>query len=649
MRRSLLLLVLVLLTGCLGPLGLPAPEVSIEPESPGPDDDLVLVLEEIPTGDGLPSMSFQVDWQRDGDVVPELTDVEVVASSWTSTGETWTATVAVVQGEQVGPTAQASVVIGDGGDDDDDSGDDDDVVDDDDSAPDDDDTASDVPLVTAIEGWNTTAVALGTQQGIVVDEGVVPDGVEVPDAGGASWAQHRFADAWFISGEHLDLVTEVRLLDPDGSCTAAPFTGLALEPGGDTERVLSVDQPGMCSGRFTLVLVSASGDVEHDVYVLRGERGEQGAQGADGDQGAQGPVGFSCWDLNGNGSPDLSTEDTDGSGVVDAWDCHGAAGPAGLPGADGEDGEPGSDGAPGSAGLACWDLDEDGSADTVTEDVNGDGAVDVLDCGPDPDCPEGYVREPSESLFVLCSNPATAPGGEDQVVKVGDFWIDRYEASIWSDPDCTGLQYSGGAFPPTFPDTGNWTAQLFACSVPNVMPARWVTWFQAEQACLSSGKDLCSNQQWQAAASGTWDPGSNDGIGGGGCYTINSTPTPRLTGNAGATPAAVGSCVSSWGAEDMIGNVWEWTGSWSVAGTAGWMTLDGEPTTPWPTPYLGDATFNLDGRSYDGSSWSDGLPAAFTRGGDLDDATGAGAFALSSSHGPSYEAGNIGFRCCRRR
>jgi len=70
----------------------------------------------------------------------------------------------------------------------------------------------------------------------------------------------------------------------------------------------------------------------------------------------------------------------------------GIAGEPGEPGAPGEKGEPGSTGAPGETGrpgdpgdpgedgLACWDIDGDGEGDPGTEDANGDGVVDVLDC-----------------------------------------------------------------------------------------------------------------------------------------------------------------------------------------------------------------------------------------------------------------------------
>ena len=144
MKRLLLLPAFVLLTGCLTPLGLPAPEVSIEPASPAPDDDLVLVLEELPVGEALPALSYQIEWQLDGEVVADLAGVEVVASSWTAVGETWTAVVAVVQGDQAGPSAQVSVEVHAVGDDDDSApDDDDDVADDDDSGDDDDDTSPD--------------------------------------------------------------------------------------------------------------------------------------------------------------------------------------------------------------------------------------------------------------------------------------------------------------------------------------------------------------------------------------------------------------------------------------------------------------------------------------------------------------------------
>ena len=127
MRRLFMLAVAVgLASGCLGPLDIPSPMVSISPATPGPEDDLVLVLEEIPSDEGRPVITWQIAWQQDGATVDELAGAELVASSWTEVGEIWTATVAAVQGDQVGPAGEASVTIGAAGDDDDTTGDDDD-------------------------------------------------------------------------------------------------------------------------------------------------------------------------------------------------------------------------------------------------------------------------------------------------------------------------------------------------------------------------------------------------------------------------------------------------------------------------------------------------------------------------------------------
>jgi hypothetical protein len=61
----------------------------------------------------------------------------------------------------------------------------------------------------------------------------------------------------------------------------------------------------------------------------------------------------------------------------------GPAGPAGLAGADGDDGVAGQDGTDGTDGVACWDLNGNGAPDLGTEDRNLDATVDVRDCtGP---------------------------------------------------------------------------------------------------------------------------------------------------------------------------------------------------------------------------------------------------------------------------
>ena len=60
--------------------------------------------------------------------------------------------------------------------------------------------------------------------------------------------------------------------------------------------------------------------------------------------------------------------------------CSGDDGKDGATGTPGDTGATGDTGAPGSNGLNCWDLNGNGVADPATEDVNGDGKVDINDC-----------------------------------------------------------------------------------------------------------------------------------------------------------------------------------------------------------------------------------------------------------------------------
>ena len=53
-----------------------------------------------------------------------------------------------------------------------------------------------------------------------------------------------------------------------------------------------------------------------------------------------------------------------------------------LGGCSGDDGAAGARGADGAPGLACWDLNGNGIADSPDEDTNGDDVIDALDCQP---------------------------------------------------------------------------------------------------------------------------------------------------------------------------------------------------------------------------------------------------------------------------
>jgi len=108
--------------------------VSIEPASPGLDDDLLLVLEEIPTGDERPDLSWEIGWIVDGAQAYDLAGAGTVPAARTEVGQTWAVTVRLRLGDEVGEPGEASVAIGQTEDDDDSAIDDDDSGDDDDSA-----------------------------------------------------------------------------------------------------------------------------------------------------------------------------------------------------------------------------------------------------------------------------------------------------------------------------------------------------------------------------------------------------------------------------------------------------------------------------------------------------------------------------------
>lgn len=237
-------------------------------------------------------------------------------------------------------------------------------------------------------------------------------------------------------------------------------------------------------------------------------------------------------------------------------------------------------------------------------------------------------------------------------VKVGTTCVDKYEASVWHiDPankallkraqrgkvtladltaggatqvsPSTGGLYCVPGYPPSFPVSGNWTAPLYAVSVAGVAPTGCTTWFQAEQACALSGKRLLSNQEWQRAAAGTPDPG-----------TDNGTTDCSVSSGAVALTGSRASCHSSWLAFDMVGNVTEWVGDWVERATG---------CTNFSVSMGADKTcFSSDGSYHQ--------PAGLWRGGYFNNGPSAGVFAAQSdismlegvAFGPA-----IGFRCAR--
>lgn len=254
------------------------------------------------------------------------------------------------------------------------------------------------------------------------------------------------------------------------------------------------------------------------------------------------------------------------------------------------------------------------------------------------------VAAPAFALTITTTCPS------DEVL-VGQTCVDKYEASIWQVPatnligrsntplitkikagtaKLTDLTAGGAtqispsssctpAFPGTFPANGQWTAPLYAVSVAGVPPTACVTWFQADQACALSRKRLLTNAEWQRAAAGTPDPGTDNGT------------TDCNTGNTfdATNTGARSSCKSSWGAFDMVGDVDEWVSDWAPRSTA-----------------CGSWGGSTNYQCLAGAATS-GEPGALFRGGDFNDDTTAGVFAVNGNAQPSSSFAFLGFRCAR--
>jgi hypothetical protein len=233
-------------------------------------------------------------------------------------------------------------------------------------------------------------------------------------------------------------------------------------------------------------------------------------------------------------------------------------------------------------------------------------------------------------------------------VAVGPACVDTYEASVWEVPpaktklikkikdgQATLADLQAGAtqrgvasddYGAGCPDTGNGCKDFYAVSIRGVTPSSFLTWFQAAAAARNSGKRLPTNQEWQAAALGTPDPGVS-AAGSADCNTKNGggigVDAVSLTGSRS-------NCVSDVGAFDMVGNLWEWV--------AEWVPLS---TNCVPALFAGDLNCLAGANTTHG-------PGALIRGGFFDNGgTGAGVFAVFGDSTPLRADDGIGFRAAR--
>jgi hypothetical protein len=258
------------------------------------------------------------------------------------------------------------------------------------------------------------------------------------------------------------------------------------------------------------------------------------------------------------------------------------------------------------------------------------------------------------AALVLLGGTAGAQGAKplkkcppDSVVS-GTVCMDTYEASVWRVPGPTGVNKSlvakiqagnataadlaagaatqlglaPGDYAPCAPSGQNCTNDIYAVSLPGVLPSAYATWFQAQAACENARKRLPTNAEWQMAVAGTPDPGGDNGT------TDCNTASVGTAVDTGSRT----SCVSARGAFDMVGNLYEWVADW-VPGSTGCGTWSAGVSPTGDIQCLAGAA-------------TAGEPGALLRGADFGDGADAGPLAVVGST-PSLSFGVIGFRCAR--
>lgn len=196
------------------------------------------------------------------------------------------------------------------------------------------------------------------------------------------------------------------------------------------------------------------------------------------------------------------------------------------------------------------------------------------------------------------------------------FWMDRYEVSNAQFEQLGGRETSTSAFP-----SAN-------------QPRDTVTWFEARDFCALRGARLPTEAEWEYAARGV-----NALV-----YPWGTNWSPEnlaWAGNSGSGTTDVGSHPqgSSWvGADDLLGNVWEWVSTVYGIDNGDYDFLDSSERT-FPYPYNQDdgREQNTDNPNY----------ARVIRGGSWLNDAGNFRAAIRDARLPSSANNRIGFRCAR--
>ena len=192
-----------------------------------------------------------------------------------------------------------------------------------------------------------------------------------------------------------------------------------------------------------------------------------------------------------------------------------------------------------------------------------------------------------------------------QQVEIDGFNIDKYPVT---NADYQAYVDDTGAEAPR-----HWEDGAIATGKEN-HPVVWVSWEDASAYCAWAGKRLPTEMEWEKAARGDdgriypWGDSFDSARANSAESGVRDT-SPVDSYPSGASP---------YGAEDMVGNVWEWTADWFDAYRGSLYYMD---------------RFGETHKVYRGGSWFDAAESVTTT------ARGSGE--------PTFKFSTLGFRCAK--